>query len=103
MKIPKSFKLLAHNVDITISDEQCLDREVFGLSYNNGNKIVLGTKVNIQDKIEDIPLSQQEHAFLHELTHQILTMMGETRLGNNEKFVDMFSGLLHQALETAKY
>jgi len=42
------------------------------------------------------------HTFAHELTHAILTAMGH-KLNSDEAFVDQFSGLLHQALMTAKY
>ena len=44
-----------------------------------------------------------EHTFLHELIHHILDTMGESELRDNEKFVDILSGLLHQAFRTAKY
>ena len=43
-----------------------------------------------------------EHAFCHELTHAILVQMGEQDLNSNERFVDVFGGLLHQALKTAE-
>jgi hypothetical protein len=49
------------------------------------------------------PTEMQEHTFLHELTHFILNAMGESELRGNEKFVDVFSGLLHQALVTMEY
>jgi hypothetical protein len=38
-----------------------------------------------------------EHTFYHEKVHWILFAMGEDELRTNEKFVDMFAFLLHQA------
>lgn len=43
-----------------------------------------------------------EHAYLHELTHAMLLAMGRQKLYEDEIFVDLLSGLLHQALTTAK-
>jgi S-ribosylhomocysteine lyase LuxS involved in autoinducer biosynthesis len=42
-----------------------------------------------------------EHVYLHELTHVVLGSMNHA-LQTNEKFVDVFAGLLHQALTTGK-
>ena len=44
-----------------------------------------------------------EQTFCHELTHAILHSMGELKLFNNEKFVDLFGHLLHQALTTQEF
>lgn len=41
-----------------------------------------------------------DHTFLHEVIHAILWEMGERRLYNNEKFVDLLSNLLCQVLRT---
>jgi len=51
--------------------------------------------------LKDTGDSTTEHAFCHELTHSILASMGHP-LNQDEAFVDNFSGLLHQALSTAK-
>lgn len=48
------------------------------------------------------PDSVQEQAFYHELTHCILFEMGEDELAENERFVQSFSLLLHQAINTLK-
>jgi predicted SprT family Zn-dependent metalloprotease len=39
--------------------------------------------------------------FFHEMTHAILYAMGREDLNQDENFVDVFSGLFHQALKTA--
>ncbi len=51
----------------------------------------------------DLPDIKLEGTFCHELVHIMLYFAGEHELRNNEKFVDVFSGLLHQALTTAVY
>ena len=71
--------------------------ECYGYCNKAEHKIVLaknfkGTKV-LQDDLEII--------YLHELTHAILFAMGEHKLNGKEKFVEGFSGLLHQALKSA--
>lgn len=38
-----------------------------------------------------------EQAYLHELTHFILFVMGYPELRDNEKFVDLFAHFLYQA------
>ena len=48
------------------------------------------------------PETVQEQAFYHELTHCILFEMGEDELAENERFVQSFSLLLHQAINTLK-
>jgi hypothetical protein len=40
--------------------------------------------------------------FFHELVHAILNCMNHD-LNNDETFVDVFGGLLHQALKSANY
>ena len=50
----------------------------------------------------DIPRSMLEATYLHELVHAVLSCMGDTELYANEPFIDMFSGLLHQALVTGE-
>jgi hypothetical protein len=47
-----------------------------------------------------VPAQEIENTFWHEITHCILNDMGEDELNGNEKFVTMFSNLLHQAIKT---
>lgn len=42
----------------------------------------------------------EAHTLWHEITHSILYAMNEEELNKNEKFIDVFSGLLHQVLKT---
>lgn len=44
-----------------------------------------------------LPDIEKQQVFCHELVHAILHKMAEYELNDNEKFVDMFGSLLHQA------
>lgn len=46
--------------------------------------------------------TETEHIYMHELTHCVLSLMSHA-LNDNEEFVNTFSGLLHQALTSAKF
>jgi hypothetical protein len=46
--------------------------------------------------------SGTEQAFLHELIHAVLYCMGNP-MYDDEAFVDTMSGLIHQALTSAKH
>lgn len=46
--------------------------------------------------------ARKEQTFFHELVHAILDVIGEAELTDNEKFVDAFAAMLHQAIKTMK-
>jgi hypothetical protein len=99
MKIPARFKLLGHT--ITVEYDPMLD----GHHGYTGEALYTTGTIALQPNTDTFkrPQSQQEHVFLHELTHHILNEMSERELCGNEKFVESFSGLLHQALTTMEY
>jgi Zn-dependent peptidase ImmA (M78 family) len=92
--IPSKFKLMGETITVKWSDDILKD-DSYGVTHEKRNEIII--------QAVDIPEEKKEHTFYHELTHHILYMMGENKLSQNEKFVDMFSGLLHQAIQTAEY
>lgn len=93
MKIPTSFRLMAHTIRVrAIPAGDWKHPDCVGL-YNADKQLI---------ELRDQPGTQSGHIFAHEMVHAILTAMGH-ELNSNESFVDNFSGLLHQALETAKY
>ena len=94
LKIPKRFKLLGETITVRYCNDMLLNGSYGMASYKN-NEIVL------QDT--NTPVEKREHTFYHELTHHILSTMGEDKICSNEKFVDVFSGLLHQAIQTSEY
>lgn len=99
MKIPKSFSILGHEVKILFSDTRMKDKNALGYLEPSMLRIHLAKT----EDGEKLPTSIIEHTYLHEVVHKILQEMGELELYRNEKFVDLFAGLLHQVLTTSKY
>jgi hypothetical protein len=94
MKIPKSFALHGTTYEVSCVSEKNWEGEADELGY------LLPQLGKVAIKAGDQQI--MEHTYCHELVHAILTHMGEDKLNRNEKFVDMFGGLLHQAMTSAK-
>lgn len=103
MQIPKSFTLLAKTINVKQASKKCTKLNKYGAYYSTLNKILLADSLIVDNQEIKLPKDNIEHTFLHEATHAILQAMGEDELNDNEKFVDTFSGLLHQVLTTQKY
>ncbi len=100
MKIPTSFKLFGQKISVVF------EKSLNGQFGNAGEARYTENKIALMPDIEGVhnrPDDYQEQVFCHELTHHILNQMCERDLNNNEKFVDIFGSLLHQALSTAEY
>lgn len=99
MRIPKSFYLMGQKWSVEYDGKLFIKHEAVGLCEYEKSKIT------IQPDIEDYPRPQSkiEHTFWHESVHAILDAMGEDLMRDNEQFVDVFAGLLHQILTTAEY
>ena len=99
MQIPKRFRLLGQVVEVRF------DERLIYTHDNRGEVRIRENVIVLQSDGPQYPIleSQSEQTFLHELVHVILDRMGETELSANEKFVDMFAGMLHQALITSEY
>jgi len=100
MIIPKSFKLLGKTIDVEFDKKLDNDNAVVGRCNFRTDKIIL------QPYSEEIAFSnnEREQIFLHELVHWIIFTMGRNNdLGADEKFIDLFAGMLHQALNTMEY
>lgn len=89
--IPKNFKCIGFDINVRYSKEPMEDR---GYEYFDRQEIV------IAPESEDYPRQQVEQSFLHEVTHFILDCMEQEKLSKDEKFVNLFSSLLYQALTT---
>jgi predicted SprT family Zn-dependent metalloprotease len=99
MRVPKRFKLLGHTIEVSEEPARYFERNAYGAcSYE-------GKWIKLVPKGESHPVTQSsvEHTFLHELTHILLYHTEQSQLTDNEKFVDVLSGLLHQALTTMEY
>ena len=99
MKIPKRFKLHGHTITVEYSIDMRDEDDAVGKASYRGQKIILQPICVGYSR----PKTSIEQTFLHELTHHILHEMAEYDMMNNEKFVDLFSALLHQALTTMEY
>lgn len=99
LRIPTEFNILGKTIKVEFKDDYCSGANIYGQANHPENTIYLTTR--LQSRI--IALENVEHTYLHEVVHHILQAMGETELNNSEKFVDLFSGILHQVLTTSKY
>lgn len=96
--IPRQFSLMGQTIIVEYSDELVSKKDVYGSTEYLENKIVLQPRVAGCD----IPLSQIEQSFLHELVHWIFRILKRDDL-QNEALVEQVSGLLHQMFKTAEY
>ena len=92
MKIPKSVKLMGHTITVEVVNKKDWDVE---------GAVAIWIPDEYRIRLMRQPRARLAHAYLHELTHATLDAMGH-KLSRNESFVDLFSGLLSQALETAE-
>lgn len=98
-KIPKKFRLFGTTIDVVWDNKRCNDTNAYGLSEYSQSKITLSTK----DGGESLSKDRMIDCFYHERTHSILDAMNEGELSKNEKFVDVFSKLLRQAIESSEF
>jgi predicted SprT family Zn-dependent metalloprotease len=96
--IPKGFELYGQKITVRIDNERCRKEKAVGLSFLNENIILLANKADGRK----IPASKVQQTLLHEVGHFIFYYMNERKLCYNEKFIDVFAGLLHQYLKTKK-
>lgn len=99
MQIPKRFKLLGHTIEVMEEPGRYYERNAYGACSYEGKWIKL---VPPSDSHPVTP-SSMEHTFLHELIHMCLYHTEQSKLNENEDFVDLMAGLLHQALSTMEY
>lgn len=95
MKIPRNFKLAAMDIKVEHKGSICIgESKVSGMTDYANQKILLSAAP-----------SQQvlEQTFMHELVHWVLFMMGEHKLRNNEKFVDLFAHFMYQFEQTKEF
>jgi hypothetical protein len=97
--VPLSFCIMGYTITVEWNERLRHHEDLVGLAMHRDNKIVIQPSVPGNPRTSE----QIEHTFFHELVHFILDAMQEEELRKNEKFVDVFSGLLHQALTTMEY
>lgn len=92
--VPKHIELAGIGVDVVVEKYLYEKEKVVGLARYPRQQIALDPTILTQ--------GLAEHNYFHELTHWILYIMNEDDLRNNEKFVDCFAFLLHQAQKSSK-
>jgi len=98
MRIPKEFKLFGQTIKVKFIDKLVDEEDSTGQARYRGGKILIQKNNNGVYRNKE----QIEQTFLHELVHYILQKMGKRDLQNDEEFVDVFAGLLHQYETTKK-
>ena len=96
LTIPKTFKLMGLDYEVGYSDTLLRENDMVGCHCPRSLRITLHQSDHVTKQ------KAVEHTYCHEITHAILEHMGEPELCHNEKFVDMFGGLLHQILTTSE-
>ncbi len=94
MDIPKEVTLAGIPIKTIFDNTLIKEHNIIGKADYEHQEIVIDTSV--------APRETTEQAYLHELVHYILYIMGKHDLRNDEAFVDLFAHLLYQAKETAK-
>ncbi len=98
MKIPKKFKLFGTTINVLFDSEKMNKDSTIGISEHSKSKITLTDKYNGEKLSDDMILD----SFYHEKVHMILDSMYEHKLSSNERFVEIFSRLLRQSIESAE-
>lgn len=98
-KIPKAFYLHGQRIVVNGVDHIGAENGTLGEARIAKNEIVLQNNSNGYAR----SASQIEQTFLHELVHFILSHMDQEELCGEEKFVNGFASLLHQAMVTMEY
>lgn len=84
---------MAHKIKVkAVSAEKWKHKDCVGF-YDYEHQLI---------KVKDGPGTMPGHILCHEVLHACLTAMGH-KLNSDEAFVDNLSGLLWQAMSTAKY
>lgn len=96
--IPRAIWLNAQRIQVEMVEDIAHKDDAFGMS------LYLENRIRLQKSTTSVPreLADIEKTYFHELVHWILHAMGENELGENEKFVDTFGRLLHQAIVMAE-
>lgn len=101
--IPVSFKILGQDFKVVFDDELCKKEGSYGMYFPSLNKIVLSKRFEENNETVNLDEDFIKHTFYHELIHAILNVMQEKELYENERFIDIFAGILLQIEKTSEY
>lgn len=99
MKVPKEFKVFSSTISVEFDSQELSNNNLLGECSHTHQKIRLCDNY----KGEELSESSILDTFYHEKVHIVLDAMGEHELSENEKFVEIFSRLLRQTEESAKF
>lgn len=98
MKIPKQFELFGRTIHVEYQDDLARISDALGRSDYSTDTITLQNAAPGYQR----SLAQIEQTFFHEMVHFILQGMN-SKLQDDENFIDLFASCLHQVLVTSKY
>lgn len=106
MKIPKRFKLLGQTIEIVYTPEKFIENtDRLGFASFRKNQVQLRPSTDVFPLTKD----QIEETFCHELVHFLTYHAGAAYSGKadymhqDEEFINLLGGLLHQALTTMEF
>lgn len=104
MRIPVHFKLFGQTITVR------WDKELVNEDDSRGQVSYRRNEIRLQPSTEGnpIPVEQIEQSFLHEVLHFVFYLLGDYKIGdvklrNDERLVDLLALALHQVLTSAKY
>lgn len=97
--IPNKFQVFATIINVYYDNVRLSNEGILGDCSYTDSQITLCTHY----KGSEMNKSAVLDTFYHEKIHIILDAMGEHKLSQNEKFVEVFARLLRQSDETSKY
>lgn len=97
MDIPNEIDLMGQTIKIVYDDQLVFNHDVSGQALYRQNIIKIQPSSDAFPRTRD----QIETTYLHEIIHWILHIMQEEK-DDDEKFVQTFALLLHQAMKSAR-
>lgn len=103
-KIPSKFSILGIEHKVIFDEDVCKKASAYGLFVSNPKTVYLTKKLWYDNEtfalLNDDAIAQ---TFWHEIVHAILKAMNEDELFENEKFVDIFAGMIYQVIKSSEY
>lgn len=94
--IPSEFEMMGHTIEVQMSETLVEDTGAYGISHFTKNLIVLQTPTR------EVSMSFIVQTFFHEVAHFIMFYMGEHKLNDNEKFIDVLGNCIYQVMRTKR-
>ena len=98
-KIPKSFEILGHHIDVELRDDLLAESDAWGVCHFHQHKIEL------QSPVKGLNLAPSHYlaTFWYEATHMFLYTLGHMEMAQDEAMVDQIAQAIHQVMKSAKY